>query len=192
MAVDPTDLDALWDRSYIYKDMGRDDEAIDGFLQVLELMPHHFKAINELVKLYRRKGMVKEAIQLYEKAVEYHMENDTNQKDEDEDEERRHDEDDELNDRFGYAEVNMLSELYLMQSDYRRSLETIKTGIRYVQHRQHETYWDSYGDNDQEYFEDPEHEERSDFPIELRVRMGVCRVYLGDVRTAAVSYLIKI
>ncbi|KAG2220363.1 hypothetical protein INT45_010749 [Circinella minor] len=185
LVVDPTDLDALWDRSYIYKEMGREDEAIDGFLQVLELVPHHFKAINELVRLYRRKGMVKDAIQLYEKAVEYHMENDTTQKEEDEDEERRQEEEDELSDRFGYAEVNMLSELYLMQNDYRRSLETIKTGIRYVQHRQHETYWDSYGDNDQEYFEDPENEERSDFPIELRVRMGVCRVYLGDVRTAA-------
>ncbi|KAI9254630.1 hypothetical protein BDA99DRAFT_162343 [Phascolomyces articulosus] len=185
LVAQPADIDALWDRSFLYRKLGRNDEAIDGFQQILEFTPHHFKVINELVQLYRHKGMVKEAIQLYEKSVEYHMENDTFDELEQQKQEAQQGEIDDFSDQLGYTEVNMLSELYLMQNDYRRSLETIKTGIRYVQHRQHETYWDSYGDNDQEYFEDPEHEERSDFPIELRVRMGICRVYLGDVKTAA-------
>ncbi|KAI9496809.1 hypothetical protein BDB00DRAFT_807244 [Zychaea mexicana] len=191
LVVDPTDVDALWDRSFLYRKTDHVEEAIDGFEQILKITPHHFKVINELVPLYRNKGMIKESIELYENAVKYHMEHDTDE--EERQRQQEQEDDDDFNDRLGYTEVNMLSELYLMHNDYRRALETIKSGIRYVQHRQYETYWDAYGDNDEEYFEDSEHEERSDFPIELRVRMGVCRVYLGDVRTAGrhFQYLLK-
>ncbi|KAI8143750.1 hypothetical protein BJV82DRAFT_83730 [Fennellomyces sp. T-0311] len=179
ITADPTDVDALWDRSFLYRKLDRIDDAIDGFRQILDITPHHFKVINELAQLYRHKGMINDAIQLYEKAVEHHMKNDNRN------DEQQNEEEDEFLDQMGFTEINMLSELYLMQNDYRRALETIKTGVRIVQHREHERYWDGFGDNDQEYFEDSENEGRSDFPIELRVRMGVCRVYLGDVKTAA-------
>lgn len=186
LTVDPTDIDALWDRSFLYKKMDRIDDAMDGFKQILSITPHHFKVINELVQLYRARGMIKEAITLYEEAVEYHTNNsDAMQQDEEEDE---------FTNRLGYVEVNMLSELYLMQNDYRRTLQCIKDGVRHVQHRQHETSrWEA--DNDDEYFEendsDDEGLQRAEFPIELRVRMGVCRLYLGDFKTATVSKKVR-
>ncbi|KAF7728472.1 transcription factor TFIIIC subunit tfc4 [Apophysomyces ossiformis] len=186
LIVDPTDVDALWDRSFLFKKLGRTDDAIDGFMTILEYMPHHFKVINELAQLYRLKGQIKESITLYENAMEYHIKN--VRYDEEEEEEG---EDDEFSDKLGYAEINMLSELYLMQNDYRRALECIKTGLRHVQKRQDQTWWIDRVDDDDEYFEDDE--ERSEFPIELRVRMGVCRVYLGqvDVATKHFNYLLQ-
>ncbi|KAG0181852.1 transcription factor TFIIIC subunit tfc4 [Apophysomyces sp. BC1034] len=186
LIVDPADVDALWDRSYLFKKLERTDDAIDGFLTILEFLPHHFKVINELARLYRSKGQTKEAITLYENAMEFHANNDQDYDDEDED-----GEDDEFSDRLGYAEINMLSELYLMQNDYRRALECIKTGLRLVQKRQDQSWWLDRVDDDDEYFE--EDEDRSEFPIELRVRMGVCRVYLGqvDVATKHFNYLLR-
>lgn len=192
LAVDPLDTDVLWDRSFLLKQMGRPDEAIDGFQQILSVIPHHLKVVNELVRIYRSQGRTKEAIEMYEEAIQHHLENDT-----EEDEDRmREDEPEDFKDKLGYAEVNMLSELYLMQNEYRRALDWIKTGIRYVQGRRDEEWWqDSEIDNDGEYFErdedDAEGSLRADIPIELRIRMGICRVYLGDVRIASVSRLLK-
>lgn len=177
--LDPTDVDALWDRSFLHKQLGRSADAIAGFTKILELMPHHFKVINELAQLYRVQGKTKEAIQMYEEAIVYHNDN----MNEDEDEENE-DEEDEFSDKLGYSEINMLSELYLILNDYKKSLETIKTGLRHIQKRQSETWWIDRNDDD-EYLE--EDEARTDFPIELRVRMGVCRVYLNQVREATVS-----
>jgi general transcription factor 3C polypeptide 3 (transcription factor C subunit 4) len=181
LAVDPTDVDALWDRSFLFKQIDLNKNAVDGFTKILEYMPHHFKVINELAQLYRIEGRTSEAIKLYEDAIAYHTANGDDDMDEDED-----DEDEDFNDKLGYSEINMLSELYLILNDYRRSLITIKTGLRIIQKRQNETWWvDRQEDDDDEYLE--EDEAKTDFPIELRVRMGICRVYLNQVRIATVS-----
>lgn len=179
MRLDPSDVDALWDRSFLHKQLGRNPDAIAGFTQILGLMPHHYKVINELAQLYRVQGKTMEAVQMYEDAFVYHAEN----ADESDDEEM--DDDDEFTDKLGYSEINMLSELYLILNDYRKALETIKNGIRRIQHREEETWWSERLDDDDEYLE--KEESRTEFPIELRVRMGVCRVYLNNVRLGTVS-----
>ncbi|KAI9476084.1 MAG: hypothetical protein EXX96DRAFT_596334 [Benjaminiella poitrasii] len=182
--LDPTDVDALWDRSFLFKQLDKSQLAIEGFLAILELMPHHFKVINELAQLYRQQGMTKEAIQLYEDAISFHSNNDKYNSSDNEDDGDEDDEDDEFKDRLGYSEINMLSELYLILNDYRRSIETIKTGLRHVQKRQHETWWADRVDDDDEYLVDERDSVRTEFPIELRVRMGICRIYLNQVRLA--------
>lgn len=179
LVIEPSDVDALWDRSFLFKQLDRTTDAIDGFTKILEYMPHHFKVINELAQLYRAQGKTKEAIKMYEDAIAYH----TSNPDDEEEEEEENEEEDEFSDKLGYSEINMLSELYLILNDYRRSLETIKTGLRHVQKRQNETWWADRADDDDEYLE--EDESRTDFPIELRVRMGVCRTYLNQVEIAS-------
>ncbi|KAG2232468.1 hypothetical protein INT48_005185 [Thamnidium elegans] len=186
LLVDPLDVDALWDRSFLHKQLGRSADAIAGFRKILEIMPHHFKVINELAQLYRIQGKTKEAIELYNAAIEYHK------NDDDDDEESDNEEDEnEFTDKLGYSEINMLSELYLILNDYRSALDTIKNGLRRIQHRQHEAWWLEHTDDDDEYMEDDE--SRTDFPIELRVRMGVCRIYLNQVRlgTKHFQYLLQ-
>lgn len=202
LILNPADVDALWDRSYVYKKEGETDKALQGFKQILKLVPHHLKVINEVVQIYRKKGETKEAIALYEAAIEHHAHLAEKHEDEvtgaaaEDEEAEEGDEGDEFMDKLGYTEVNMLSELYLMENQYERALQCMKTGIRYVQHRQHENEWEDHHDDDDEYFGDlrdddeevdDDIKERCDFPIELRVRMGICRVYMGDVKIASVS-----
>ncbi|KAI9249560.1 hypothetical protein BY458DRAFT_525585 [Sporodiniella umbellata] len=176
LVIDPTDVDALWDRSFLYKQSGKNAEATEGFILILQIMPHHFKVINELAQLYRSEGKTAEAIKMYEDAIVYHTENPDTPEEEEENE-------DEFSDKLGFSEINMLSELYLIRNDYSRCLDTIKTGLRLIQNRQDETWWADQMDEDDEYFE--EDESRTEFPLELRVRMGVCRVYMGQPQIAA-------
>ncbi|KAI9358965.1 hypothetical protein BD770DRAFT_62394 [Pilaira anomala] len=185
LLIEPTDVDALWDRSFLYKQIGRNNDAINGFSKILEIMPHHFKVINELAQLYRAEGKTKEAIQMYLDAIEYHKD------DVEDDESDNEDNENEFSDKLGFSEINMLSELYLILNDYRSALDAIKNGLRRVQHRQNETWWLEHVDDDDEYMEDDE--ARTDFPVELRVRMGVCRVYLNQVQlgTRHFQYLLQ-
>ncbi|KAI8337021.1 hypothetical protein BC941DRAFT_513685 [Chlamydoabsidia padenii] len=243
VGLDPLDVDALWDRSFLQKDLGQLDAAMNGFKQILKILPYHFKVINEMAQLYRAKGETKQAITLYEEAMEHHIDHaDPNDADGDNDED-----DNPFSDKLGYSEINMLSELYLMVNDYRRALDCIKTGIRHVQRRQHEVQWLNRPNDDNEYlpfaskrktrsrpsrvnkqqqqhgngdmddtydYEDnnnsddsyePDSDdndnndiadddegldeeaalERQNIPLELRVRMGVCRIYLGQADIAA-------
>ncbi|KAK4509384.1 uncharacterized protein ATC70_007735 [Mucor velutinosus] len=183
---DPTDVDAIWDRAFLYKQLDDTTKAIEGFKTILEHYPHHFKVINELAHLYRTQGKTKEAIQMYEDAIVWH----TNNIEEDEDEDEEEGVEDDFKNKLGYSEINMLSELYLILNDYKKSLNTIKTGLRLIQKRQNETWWVDRDDDD-EYLEDDE--SRTEFPIELRVRMGVCRVYMNQVRlgTEHFKYLLQ-
>lgn len=176
-------MDAIWDRAFLYKQLDEITKATEGFKAILKHYPHHFKVINELAQIYRSQGRTKEAIQLYEDAIIWHTNNDEDDDDDDDDEDENEEQDDFKN-KLGYSEINMLSELYLILNDYKRSLNTIKTGLRLVQKRQNETWWVDRDDDD-EYLEDDE--SRTEFPIELRVRMGVCRVYLNQVRLGTVS-----
>ncbi|KAL7327548.1 transcription factor TFIIIC subunit tfc4 [Mucor circinelloides] len=184
---DPTDVDAIWDRAFLYKQLDETTKAMEGFKSILVHYPHHFKVINELAQLYRAQGRTKEAIQMYEDAIVWHTNND---EDDDEDDEDEGEEEDSFKNKLGYSEINMLSELYLILNDYKKSLNTIKTGLRLVQKRQNETWWVDRDDDD-EYLEDDE--SRTEFPIELRVRMGVCRVYMNQVRlgTEHFKYLLQ-
>lgn len=174
-------MDAIWDRAFLYKQLDETTKAMEGFKSILVHYPHHFKVINELAQLYRAQGRTKEAIQMYEDAIVWHTNND---EDDDEDDEDEGEEEDSFKNKLGYSEINMLSELYLILNDYKKSLNTIKTGLRLVQKRQNETWWVDRDDDD-EYLEDDE--SRTEFPIELRVRMGVCRVYMNQVRLGTVS-----
>ncbi|KAI9029554.1 hypothetical protein CLU79DRAFT_810127 [Phycomyces nitens] len=193
LQIDSMDVDALWDRAYLHKQLKQYDEALDGFNQILAILPNHFKVINELAQLYRIKGETRQAIKLYEEAIE-NVTKSGSYYDEDEDEDEDGEED-EFSDRLGFAEINMLSELYLILNDYRRALDCIKTGIRHVQHRQDEVWWIDRTNDDDEYFGDDEDntDDRLDLPIELRVRMGICRIYLGQPKIAGrhFEYLLK-
>ncbi|CAO3619253.1 unnamed protein product [Cunninghamella blakesleeana] len=144
LVVDPLDVDALWDRSFLQKEMGLGLKAMEGFQQILTILPYHFKVINELAQIYRSQGETKKAIQLYEEAMEYHIKHQQDGLDD----QQQHGA---FSDTLGYSEINMLSELYLMLNDYRRALDCIKTGIRHVQKRQFQLRWLNRPDDDDEY-----------------------------------------
>jgi tetratricopeptide (TPR) repeat protein len=179
LSENPEDVDALWDHSFLLKEDGKTDAAIRGFNKLLEITPHHVKVIDELAKLYRSKDDLAKAVELYEGAMDYHFEND------------KLDEPDE--NAFRYTEINMLTELYIMMNEYEKALMCIKYGILYLQRRIDEIDWTSGldpEDLDEDFDrtpDDPSTDCFEDFPVELRARMAVCRIYLDHFDVAKVS-----
>ncbi|CAJ0908256.1 1974_t:CDS:2 [Entrophospora sp. SA101] len=87
---DPNDVDAIWDRSMPYAEIGEYKKAID---------------------------------------------------------------DAEAEGSYGYPEINITAELYMLINDFGGAIEFIKCGVRWLQEREDETWWNDVSD-DQEYDED--------------------------------------
>jgi general transcription factor 3C polypeptide 3 (transcription factor C subunit 4) len=105
-------------------------------------------------------------------------------------------EDPEAEGNFGYSEINIMAELYMLAGDYNSAIDFIKQGVRWLQGRENEVWWD-YMNDDREYDEEENLDRRdhtsisaaarlrganstggtnATLPIELRVKLGQCRI----------------
>ncbi|CAG8571855.1 4215_t:CDS:10, partial [Scutellospora calospora] len=103
---------------------------------------------------------VSQAIDLYLDAYEYYRS-------------RPFPEDPESEGSFGYSEFNIMAELYMLTNDFNSAIDFIKRGVRWLQGRENETWWDTNigGSN-------------AKLPLELRVKLGQCRVELEQLEEA--------
>ncbi|KAJ2904131.1 transcription factor TFIIIC subunit tfc4, partial [Coemansia aciculifera] len=91
---------------------------------------------------------------------------------------------------YTYSDLNMLAELRILRQDYMAAIADVKCGARFIQGRGRAKYW---ADMELEDTDDSEYsvnvaadgtESGNVLPIELRVRLGQCRIMLGDVESA--------
>ncbi|KAJ2858572.1 transcription factor TFIIIC subunit tfc4 [Coemansia erecta] len=90
---------------------------------------------------------------------------------------------------YSYNDINMMAELRILRNEYEAAVVDIKRGSRFIQSRGREQQWEDQeliDENDEEYTVDPENPELSAnaLPIELRVKLGQCRLALGYHATA--------
>ncbi|KAF8941077.1 transcription factor TFIIIC subunit tfc4 [Dissophora ornata] len=205
--ADKNDMDALWDRSIMYHVLGQSAKAIQGFQRLLKVKQHYMPALEELVKIYssldqdhkRYREHMHQAMVDYEAAYLHYSSlpdqfanNNGDPFDvTDETEENRP-----PNEPFGYSALNMLSELYIMFEEYEKPIKMIKTWARRLQRRSHQTWWDDYKD-DREFDTDPDDEllqEKLDdnrtrgLPVDLRVKLGICRLMMEEVKEAKAQF----
>ncbi|KAI9094911.1 hypothetical protein DFS34DRAFT_627662 [Phlyctochytrium arcticum] len=191
--VDPSDIDALWDRSVIYLDRRMMQKAIDDLKAILRIVPHNMPVVKQLCKIYVGLNDITKATVLFENALEedsknplqtsaYQPEEGESDVDDDEETEENLDSNTAPPTRMGYEELNMLAELYIEATEFEKALIAIKQGARRIQGRTSETYWDSY-DDDREYTSETANE-GTELPLELHVKMGICRLWLGQADMA--------
>ncbi|KAI8824526.1 uncharacterized protein EV422DRAFT_520401 [Fimicolochytrium jonesii] len=199
ISADPENVDALWDRAAIYHERGMMQKAITDLEALLEIIPHNMPAVKELCKIYVELNDAGRAIPLFEaafKADETHPIQ-VSSPDAGDDEEADDDDEQVLADvsmgvkvttktRIGYEELNMLAELYMEIGDYEKTLVTIKQGLRRIQGRTEERHWDEH-DDDREYTEDEVPESR-ELPIQLQVKLGICRIWLDQPEIAKMHF----
>jgi general transcription factor 3C polypeptide 3 (transcription factor C subunit 4) len=90
--------------------------------------------------------------------------------------------------RVQFEEINMLAELYMEVDEYEVAIDFIKKQTRKLQGRWAESgMWDAT-DNDDEYADTSETAERW-LPLELRVKLGLCRLWTDDLDFARVGDL---
>lgn len=98
---------------------------------------------------------------------------------------------------FGFSELNVLIELYFGQRAWIKSIKTIKRVSRWILDRGEETFWDEVKDDSEfdsrrfrnkrlEKFASFENPEKFSIPIDIRVKLLLCRLRLGDSEEALV------
>lgn len=162
---------------------------------MLRLNPDDLSTIKELAKLYLATRDPQRAIDLFEGVL---AEDDAEFGNEpgiyvnfepeevDEDEEEAEQEAQWVSRRIQFEETNMLAELYMEVDDYEVAIDFIKKQTRRLQGRWTESpQWDA-ADNDDEYADDVEGSDRW-LPLELRAKLGICRLWTDDLDLARVS-----
>src|SRR5690348_8953774 len=96
--------------------------------------------LREISKIYVQINEIPKAIELYLDAYSYYRN-------------RPFYEDAEAEGSFGYSEINIMAELYMLINDFNGAIEFIKSGVRWIQGREDETWWNDVSD-DREYDED--------------------------------------
>ncbi|KAF9904994.1 transcription factor TFIIIC subunit tfc4 [Linnemannia zychae] len=204
--ADKNDMDALWDRSIMYQILNEPYKAIQGFQKLLKVKHHYMPALEELVKLYssldqdnkKYRENMHQAMLDYEAAYLHYssLPDKFSSNNTDPFDVTDMDYDSQQSEPFGYSALNMLSELYIMFEEYEKPIDMIKTWSRRLQRRSHQTWWDDYKD-DREFDTEPDDEELQaslgenrtrGLPIDLRVKLGICRLMMEEVKEAKTQF----
>lgn len=183
--ANPDNIDAIYDRSLLLKDAGQVSKAAEGFVMLNRLLPNDMTVLKELAGLYIELGKIPEAIEFYNRSVEFFKS--TGNPDM----------------GFGWSELNIFAELYCMEKDWAKAIQTIKSLGRWLYGRASETYWDQINGDDREWDEDDRPrrclvrefepgrfpKESYTLPLELRVKLGLCRLRIGNEEEALVRVL---
>ncbi|KAK9768701.1 transcription factor TFIIIC subunit tfc4, variant 4 [Basidiobolus ranarum] len=188
ISADYHDVDAIWDRSFLYADSGQLRKAIEGYKSILQYVPYHMNVIRELTRIYIQINDLNSAITFFEEALSHYLQREATQS---------------IHtpvtlnnaaDIFGfdYSDLNIMVELYMMMGDFEKAIHSLKRGVRKLHGRDKEVWWDTVED-DREFDETPTSGIASVLPLELRAKLGECRLMLGQVNQAKIhfKYLFK-
>ncbi|OLL23932.1 Transcription factor tau subunit sfc4 [Neolecta irregularis DAH-3] len=170
----PTNVSVIWERTLLYKSLKNTAKVIEGFKLLLNLVPNDMNIIRELSRTYIDQNRISDAVQLYESALASYQNRKTRI---------------DASGDFGWSELNMMSELYMLGKRWAQCINLIKICARWLNGRRSESYWDEFED-DREFdidddrrkackkFNSNDHQDYS-LPIDIRVKLGLCRLRLG-------------
>ena len=179
--ANPDHIDAIYDRSLLLKEAGQLHKAVDGFAALHRLLPNDTSILREMAALLTELGRLPDAIAHYACSAAYFMSAGNPDR------------------AFGWSELNIFVELHMVGRRWADAIATLKRIARWLYGRADESFWDcnrdrdrAPGDDDREW--DPTNERPKELrenvplrfdhdtytlPLELRVKLGVCRVKLG-------------
>ncbi|TPX61103.1 hypothetical protein PhCBS80983_g01388 [Powellomyces hirtus] len=205
IVAEPTNVDSRWDRAAIYHERGMLQKAIEDYNAILDVIPHNMPAVKELCKIYLGLNDPEKAITLFEGALNADVTNplpsssERDSEDEEhgeQDDEQQHDEEVTNlslgvrvagNTRIGYEELNMLAELYMDVGDYEKALVTIKQGTRRVRGETDKMDINEVQDDDSDFTDGALHY-GMELPLELQVKLGICRLFLNNPDLAKLHF----
>ncbi|KAJ3262084.1 General transcription factor IIIC, polypeptide 3 [Boothiomyces macroporosus] len=185
---DSSDIESLWELSTIYIDQKQNNLALEGLNKILLIDNANPFVIKEIAKLYRENGEQEKALQLFEN-LEFLDQNVPLSTANKLDDELDMDDEEEaevmgslvkVKQRFGFEEISITMDLYIDLQEYEKALQCMKRGVA----RLH-----GYNVFDIDYNSDEEYEEGGyDVPLEILIKLGICRYLLGDIRAAKVQF----
>ncbi|KAI8841874.1 hypothetical protein BJ741DRAFT_593510 [Chytriomyces cf. hyalinus JEL632] len=194
VSADPTNVENWYQRSVMYVDQGQIYKAISGFTSILQINPYEMRAIQELSRIYIQLHESNKAVKLFEAALEADARDPLPAVVEEDDDDDDYDDDmgnttnkgkapsTELDPklrrwRVGYAELLNLLELYLDIGEYEQGCVAAEIVVGRIE----------LGILDGSvYGISPEL--HSNVPLEIRVKYGICKLWLDDHESAKTHF----
>ncbi|KZV90252.1 TPR-like protein [Exidia glandulosa HHB12029] len=183
--LDPNDLDTLWERATLAKDLKEMRSAKRAFLAILKKYPHDLAVLFELQSILVDGGDFPIAIKLFEDAMHHYMRICPTGVSVD------HVGNEMPGNGFGLPALVALADFCSATGDYERAIHVIRGGVRWLQGRQDQRFWDALSD-DREYDVEGKSPARTNigatsrpgyFQLDLnaRHRLAIARLKLGDL-----------
>ncbi|KAA8909261.1 hypothetical protein TRICI_004573 [Trichomonascus ciferrii] len=185
--ADGKDLEAMNGKIEVLEQIGDIRKAIDVLKRMRKVDPTNAETLVRMAHNLAELHKTSEAVALYEDLLDRNQDPYIDRRNLQE---------------FGFSELNVLIELYFVQRAWIKSIKTIKRVSRWILERGDETFWDEVKDDsefDTRRFRNKRLEkcdsyhspEKFALPIDIRVKLLLCRVRVGDYEEATVhlSYL---
>ncbi|RXW22111.1 hypothetical protein EST38_g3735 [Candolleomyces aberdarensis] len=142
-SLDPTNVDAFWDRASLAKEVGDFRTAKHALFAILKRFPHDLTVLRELHLVLVELNDLPTCANLLREAFDHHQ--------------KLHP----AGGGFTELDILLLADLYNALGEYDKAVDIIRKGTRWLQGRQEQRYWDLCED-DREY----------DMPAVARIKMG--------------------
>ena len=178
--LDPANVDALWDRASLAREIGELRTAKNAYIAILKRFPHDFVVLRELHTTLVELGELSPCAALLQAALDYYMKTYPSAKDS----------------NVTSMDLLLLADLYNVLGEYQNAIHVIRRGTRWLQGRISEKFWDLC-DDDREYEMDgwPPRLNPAEMQIPLghysldtnaRHRLAVARIKMGDTEEGMV------
>ncbi|KAJ7648003.1 hypothetical protein FB45DRAFT_1020219 [Roridomyces roridus] len=190
-SIDPSNVAALWDRAMLSKEIGDIKTTRNAILGILDRFPHDLNILTEIRTVLVDLSELETCKTLFQGAfTHYHNKfpsgvgpaADTGV--------------DAPAAGFGLLEILVLADLYNTLGEHERAVDVTRKGVRWLQGRSAETYWDECTDDREFDYDDVERavEEESDdlepgyyeLDVNARHRLAIARIRMGDEAEAKV------
>ncbi|CAK5274676.1 unnamed protein product [Mycena citricolor] len=178
-SLDPTNINAQWDRASLARDLGDLKTTRHAFLAILKVFPHDIPVLSELRNVLVELGDLETCLNLFAAAFEHYQRVYPTGAG------------DLPGGGFGLMELLVLADLYNTVSEHRPAVEVIRRGCRWLQGRGDQRYWDAC-DDDREYDLElfkrvvDEGPQPGFYPLDVnaRHRLSVARIQMGYTQEA--------
>ncbi|KAJ5893348.1 hypothetical protein N7495_005039 [Penicillium taxi] len=173
------EIDVRYARAAIYMEQGYIGKAAQEYERILRARPHNTKALCLLAEALIQTREFSKAINYWSESVEHFISLDPIDAPE-----------------FSWSEINIYVELFGYVEQYEQGLVALKTLARWLLGRKEDYFWEDFTDDDREW--DLQHSPRRiktdgfipgqwpddsyglGLPLELRIKMGIFRLRMGE------------
>jgi general transcription factor 3C polypeptide 3 (transcription factor C subunit 4) len=187
LRADSKCIEARLGKAMIYLERNKLAGAISEYKTILKIRPYDSSVISNLAAAYVDNGEIENAKELYKETFAHF---------------RSHESESEQT--VTWNDVNAYITLYEYLGEYAVAITELKSLSRWLLGRESDDFWDEIIDDDREW--DADHLRRVEvpgfsadrfplstygngLPLELRVKMGLCRLNMGHHEEALVSFL---
>ncbi|CAP93667.1 Pc16g09970 [Penicillium rubens Wisconsin 54-1255] len=178
LEVSPDNTNIRFQRAAIYRELGHNGRAAAEYERLLKDCPHSARALRHIAETYIDLNDVQKAVDHYANSIDHYLSLDPEASD------------------FTWSDLNIYVELFGYLNEPEEGLISLKILARWLLGRGEDSVWDGHEDDDREWDADdsprriktdgfiPNQWPRESYglglPLELRIKMGVFRLKLGD------------